>query len=127
MLEMQRKILSETFLFSENKCKGLCVSVLDQSGYQMFFTRKGTPTPCSLTLSFKKAFTAFSFQKNNDDIYQLSKTMKNQPLISDEYCFIPGGVVVKSNDDMIFYVGVSSDTPSFDKEMALYLSDILES
>ncbi|EPU3936568.1 heme-binding protein [Morganella morganii] len=121
MNNIYSEIISEIQLFCKNKCQGCCLSILDCKGSELLYISHGNPTPCSESLSKKKAFTAYSFMGNSDEIYSSFLSMGHQSLITDEYCFIPGGVF-SANNGVNFFIGVSTDKESIDKELSLLVS-----
>lgn len=125
MEDLYTKVTSQVKLFVEENCDGCCISILGGNGDELIYLKLGEPTPCSITLSRKKAFTAYSFKKNNDDVYQDFSNIGSQPLINRDYCFISGGVHSKNCIREDIYIGVSTDKPSLDKKIAMEISKTL--
>ncbi|MBF7685104.1 heme-binding protein [Acinetobacter sp. B10A] len=108
---------------------GLCICLLNQAGQKVFFISLGQIKPCSIKMSEMKAFTSYQFTHDNDEIYQLLKSLGDTPLISEQYCFIPGGKYIPNLFGHDAFLGVSSTDPSQDAKIAdelvnyLYLGD----
>ncbi|MDC5047867.1 heme-binding protein [Acinetobacter baumannii] len=126
MENIYQSIISYTSSLIFGKCNGCCVSLLDQNGTQILFFKLGNPTPCSSTFSTQKAFTAYSFSLNNDDVYKSLVEIGSQNLINNKFCFIPGGVVTTDKNQTPYFLGVSTEVPTLDKTLALEISNLIK-
>lgn len=125
MENIYQNLIDQASNFIRNKCKGCCISLLDNNGNLLFYFKLGDPTPCSLSLSKNKAFTAYSFKMDNDKIYELLCKNGTQNLISGNYCFISGGLFLVNDKGSEFSLGVSTDIPRLDQSLALELSTLI--
>ncbi|MCH7313790.1 heme-binding protein [Acinetobacter sp. ANC 3882] len=104
---------------------GLCVSLLDDKGEQIFFIKIGPAIPLSTEFSQLKAKTSYLFQADNHDVYASIKDLGQVALFDQNYCFIDGGKVVANPSGKKQYLGVSSTAPLKDKEIAEQLGQFL--
>lgn len=119
------KIIEHVTVSMKGHCKGCCIAVMDRQGDIILFFKLGTPTPCSINFSNQKAFTAYSFGQNNDEVYPALNENGMQSLFDSTFCFIAGGIALKDASGNPFYIGVSTDNPSFDKKLALEISGLI--
>ena len=125
MKNLFQKIIFQVSDLITDKCSGCCVSILDEHGNQILYFTLGSPTPCSYDFSYKKALTTYNFRQNSDEIYESLKDLGGQSLINGKFCFISGGVIATDNSQKHYYLGVSTDVPSIDKEIALEISNLI--
>jgi len=104
---------------------GLYVTVINENGDILACIKSGDVAKASYRLSIKKAETAYKFNHDSDVIYQSLITIGQQNLIGEEYCFLAGGIVYQKTSGERYYLGVSTNNPDLDKEIALNISSLL--
>jgi len=104
---------------------GLCVSLLDDNGEQIFFIKIGAAIPLSTVFSQLKAKTSYLFQADNHEAYAAVKSLGHVALFDQNYCFIEGGKVISNSSGKKQYLGVSSTAPLKDREIAEQLQQLL--
>ncbi|CAK9886619.1 MAG: hypothetical protein XXXJIFNMEKO3_03064 [Candidatus Erwinia impunctatus] len=104
---------------------GIYASMADNTGSMIACIKMGEVARASFEISQKKTMTAFEFKNYTDVIYNVLSKIGTQPLIDGKYCFLPGGVVLHDNLQREFFIGISTNNPDIDKEIAKKLSTVL--
>ena len=117
-------IINKLINLYQGRSRGCCLSILNHHGDDIFYIKLGNPTHCSIALCKKKAFTAYTFNNNPDEIYTVLSAMGSQPLIDKDYCFIPGGIVAENQQGKKIYIGISTDVAAIDKELAMAIANV---